>query len=248
MQKRTNHQQLNIGRDFLKGQKEKLDQQHKQIPIASAVLKNVVVYFAGFTDELSSLHLKKLVLSHSGKVSYFYIPSKVTHVVSTTMSFSKSSLFLDRLENSERCVYVVRPEWIIDSCKAGKCLPEYSYLLFKSKNKDIKEFFSGIHREGAVKESSKEERTAEEGGEKKYLSIVDTLSSVVTPEKETPPKEPVDKVKVYLKQYSEGSLKRKHNQLPNSKQTQTDPNKDYPKAQKSQKLSTNSLKKRNPPY
>eukprot|EP01125_Pyxidicula_operculata_P018274 TRINITY_DN6494_c1_g1_i5.p1 TRINITY_DN6494_c1_g1~~TRINITY_DN6494_c1_g1_i5.p1 ORF type:complete len:269 (+),score=39.92 TRINITY_DN6494_c1_g1_i5:523-1329(+) len=138
--------QLDREKQYLQRRYNKLEQQSKpkSLEVVSKVFSGCCVYFPGLTDQLSSLHLKKLVRVHSGNVIPYFSAKRITHVVSTTMSGSKAENFISRLEESGRksSIYVVHSNWIIDSCKAGRLLSEIDYLVCKKPTEKITSYFT----------------------------------------------------------------------------------------------------------
>eukprot|EP01083_Nonionella_stella_P240196 839897_1 len=109
----------------------------------SNIFKGVTVYFRGRTDDLSSFHLKKVLMMHGGNFSV-HSNAKVTHCVTTNLSRSKINKCVNKIGKSRaHHVYYVNSKWITDSVRNARLMKEDDYLVFKTKNYgDIKNFFS----------------------------------------------------------------------------------------------------------
>eukprot|EP01133_Synstelium_polycarpum_P012153 gene12153-14220_t len=116
----------------------------KNAIVVSTIFRDVRVYFDGVT-EVSLIHLKKLVLSHSGTHSHFFSASRVTHIIGTALSLPKMQAIQKRqASKNQRHIHYVHSDWILDSCKQVRRLPESSYSLVKPCQKgasDIRSFF-----------------------------------------------------------------------------------------------------------
>ncbi|TMW60650.1 hypothetical protein Poli38472_000692 [Pythium oligandrum] len=88
------------------------------------------IYFNGRTGKVSSYYLAKLVQEHGGNMSSEYKVTRVTHMVACNLSGSKA----DKVFKSCGKVKCVRPEWILESVKQGKRLPEFDFLVYKDKS------------------------------------------------------------------------------------------------------------------
>ncbi len=93
----------------------------------STIFEGVTIYVNGHTRP-STDELKELIHLHGGLYEY-RLSSSVTHVIATNLPTAK----LRTLTN-----IVCKPEWIIDSIKANKQLPNDNYLLYKATNSQRK--------------------------------------------------------------------------------------------------------------
>ncbi len=124
----------------------------------SKALEGVVVYFEGYTDELSAYKLKQMLCAQGGKVRYIFftiynVLESVLRVAVVNMSivmllsscshyFSKANtthvvctnLSMSKYRSlqgahGKRSIKLVHPDWLRSSCEAGKKLPENQFLI-----------------------------------------------------------------------------------------------------------------------
>ncbi len=115
-----------------------------------------MVYFEGYTDELSAYKLKQMLCAQGGKVRYifhykllecvlcvavanmsivmllsscshYFSKANTTHVVCTNLSMSKYRSLQGA--HGKRSIKLVHPDWLRSSCEAGKKLPEDQFLI-----------------------------------------------------------------------------------------------------------------------
>ena len=103
-------------------------------------LLGVVVLINGFTSP-DAPTIQRMLQRHGGDVEK-YETSRVTHIVATALSTAKALIY----KRQRNPTPVVRPEWIVDSCKEGKVLPYALYLLDEVRDdnvgtKTVKSFF-----------------------------------------------------------------------------------------------------------
>lgn len=171
---KRSRKQLDAGKAYWK---ERIAKLNKQRPEAvSDVLRGVVVYFEGYTDDVTSFQLKKLVYSHGGDICHYFSKSRTTHIVCTNLCDSKAQ----RVGQSVKGVRVVHPDWLRLSCSDGKKLPEDKFLIVKDQTmKSIDSFFQRkeplLHRPPA-------KRRKGDGEEKKNESEPLPLAVVEQPE------------------------------------------------------------------
>eukprot|EP00128_Syssomonas_multiformis_P019106 Colp12_sorted_trinity150504_noHs@14071 len=109
--------------------KAKLKKQQDDPEQTSKIFEGCTVYFNGFMGELSQLHLGKMVLSNGGNVTPHLQLRTVTHMVCTRLSGKKIDESLKKGKSSLR---IVKPDWLIDSIKAGRRLKESEYLVVQN--------------------------------------------------------------------------------------------------------------------
>ncbi|KAI0921760.1 hypothetical protein AcW1_004354 [Taiwanofungus camphoratus] len=117
-------------KSYWESRSEKLVQQLPDKPSGpeAAVLHNVRVYINGYLDGTTDIEMKRIVTLAGGQVRH--TASGATHVLtSQQLSASKTQKLLTT--RSKIRVHVVKPEWIMDSIKAGKRLPEREYSVIK---------------------------------------------------------------------------------------------------------------------
>ncbi|XP_070561511.1 DNA repair protein REV1-like isoform X2 [Ptychodera flava] len=119
---------------YMAAKKRKLDEQFKEDApkqierqgSSSKIFEGVRIYINGYTVP-SSDELKRLMMLHGGQHNYYYSKTKVTHVIATALPHGK----IRELKGEK----VVKPEWILDSIKAGRLLSCTPYLLYSQQSK-----------------------------------------------------------------------------------------------------------------
>nr|XP_046259861.1 DNA repair protein REV1 isoform X2 [Scatophagus argus] len=87
----------------------------------SSIFNGVSIYVNGYTEP-SADELRRLMMLHGGQFHVYYSRSKTTHIIANNLPNSK----IQELKGEK----VIRPEWIIDSVKAGHLLPYLQYQLY----------------------------------------------------------------------------------------------------------------------
>ncbi|CAK4085947.1 unnamed protein product [Aphanomyces euteiches] len=93
----------------------------------STLFQGCNFYFNGRTGNVSSYYLIKMVKAHGGSISITHRKSRVTHVIATNLSGSKTEAVLQ----SGGRIHCVQPQWILDSIEKGKRQPEAKYVVCK---------------------------------------------------------------------------------------------------------------------
>nr|XP_045003666.1 DNA repair protein REV1 isoform X3 [Jaculus jaculus] len=88
---------------------------------SSAIFSGVAIYVNGYTDP-SAEELRKLMMLHGGQYHVYYSRSKTTHIIATNLPNAK----IKELKGEK----VIRPEWIVESIKAGRLLSYIPYQLY----------------------------------------------------------------------------------------------------------------------
>ncbi|XP_072705795.1 DNA repair protein REV1 isoform X3 [Ciconia boyciana] len=88
---------------------------------SSSIFSGVAIYVNGFTDP-SADELRRLMTLHGGQYHVYYSRSKTTHIIATNLPNAK----IKELKGEK----VVRPEWIMESIKAGRLLSHIPYQLY----------------------------------------------------------------------------------------------------------------------
>lgn len=88
---------------------------------ASAIFSGVAIYVNGYTDP-SAEELRNLMMLHGGQYHVYYSRSKTTHIIATNLPNAK----IKELKGEK----VIRPEWIVESIKAGRLLSSVPYQLY----------------------------------------------------------------------------------------------------------------------
>ncbi|KAG8137464.1 putative DNA repair protein [Naja naja] len=95
--------------------------QHHKDEKSSSIFSGVAIFVNGFTDP-SADELRRLMMLHGGQYHVYYSRSKTTHIIATNLPNAK----IKELKGEK----VVRPDWIIDSIKAGRLLSYIPYQLY----------------------------------------------------------------------------------------------------------------------
>ncbi|NXJ30179.1 REV1 protein, partial [Dicrurus megarhynchus] len=88
---------------------------------SSSIFSGVAIYVNGLTDP-SADELRRLMMLHGGQYHVYYSRSKTTHIIATNLPNAK----IKELKGEK----VVRPEWIMESIKAGRLLSHIPYQLY----------------------------------------------------------------------------------------------------------------------
>ncbi|KAJ3186595.1 hypothetical protein HDU85_007415 [Gaertneriomyces sp. JEL0708] len=96
---------------------------------SSKILQGIKIYVNGLVGVMDDLEFRKLVQSNGGEISMQLSQRTVSHMICTSLCGKKSEkAFMARTS----ALKVVRPEWVIDSVKNGKRLPESGYKVLSS--------------------------------------------------------------------------------------------------------------------
>nr|XP_009508556.1 PREDICTED: DNA repair protein REV1 isoform X2 [Phalacrocorax carbo] len=95
--------------------------QHQRDGNSSSIFSGVAIYVNGLTDP-SADELRRLMMLHGGQYHVYYSRSKTTHIIATNLPNAK----IKELKGEK----VVRPEWIMESIKAGRLLSHIPYQLY----------------------------------------------------------------------------------------------------------------------
>ncbi|XP_016065147.1 PREDICTED: DNA repair protein REV1 isoform X2 [Miniopterus natalensis] len=92
---------------------------------SSTIFSGVAIYVNGYTDP-SAEELRKLMMLHGGQYHVYYSRSKTTHIIATNLPAAK----IKELKGEK----VIRPEWIVESIKAGRLLSYIPYQLYSKQS------------------------------------------------------------------------------------------------------------------
>uniref|UniRef100_A0A5S6QHI2 DNA repair protein REV1 n=1 Tax=Trichuris muris TaxID=70415 RepID=A0A5S6QHI2_TRIMR len=113
--------------DYMEAKKSKLTAQFKKEADAYKdslnIFKGISVYVNGYTDPPAA-QLKRLILKHGGEY-HVYRTSRTTHVIASNLAYAKAA----KLKVKDK---IMRPDWITESLRAGRLLPERLYRLYSS--------------------------------------------------------------------------------------------------------------------
>ncbi|KAL6074285.1 hypothetical protein QOT17_004316 [Balamuthia mandrillaris] len=126
---RRTRKQVEAGHNWWKERVKRLERQWTPKGTDSTIFRGVTAFFEGYTEQTSSYHLKKLLLSHGGSVSHYFSKRKTTHVICTNLSASKWTNLLFTGSGASKRVKAVHPDWLHRSCEAGVKLPEDDFLI-----------------------------------------------------------------------------------------------------------------------
>ncbi|TPX58480.1 hypothetical protein SpCBS45565_g07983 [Spizellomyces sp. 'palustris'] len=124
------HQAIN-GRGvqkYMAARQYKLSQQKPSS--VSSIFAGVHIYVNGYIGGMDDLEFRILIQSHGGTIALTLALRTVTHMVCTSLCASKTQKLLSARRAT---VKVVHPDWIIQSVKNGKTLPESAFGVIKSK-------------------------------------------------------------------------------------------------------------------
>ncbi|KAF0762131.1 hypothetical protein AaE_003348 [Aphanomyces astaci] len=99
----------------------------KENACVSTLFQGCNFYFNGRTGNVSSYYLIKMAKAHGAGTSIMHRKTRVTHVIATNLSGSKTEAVL----KAGGRVHCVHPQWILDSIEKGKRQPEAKYVVCK---------------------------------------------------------------------------------------------------------------------
>eukprot|EP01112_Ceratiomyxa_fruticulosa_P019734 TRINITY_DN6526_c0_g1_i1.p1 TRINITY_DN6526_c0_g1~~TRINITY_DN6526_c0_g1_i1.p1 ORF type:complete len:319 (+),score=73.78 TRINITY_DN6526_c0_g1_i1:753-1709(+) len=141
-------------KSFFEARRQRLENIQPSISIVSDIFKGVWIYFEGYTDSLSSLHLKKLVQSNGGNCTPYFSVKRITHIVCTGLSASKSESLIKRMESlNKHKIFNVNPDWILESIRANKKLSELDFAVLKPKHEQVERFLQPIPKKTEIQHS-----------------------------------------------------------------------------------------------
>ena len=116
--------------------------------LSPALFSGVCVYIDGRTGGsgvLSAYSLTALIRLHGGECSPVMSRTGTTHILACNLTLSKHRTEWEqrwgkRGLHGRRLMEVVRPEWIVDSIRAGRRLPESTYRLLHDRSQPVLPF------------------------------------------------------------------------------------------------------------
>ena len=106
---------------YLQNKRAKLQRQAEAVQAESDTLRGCAIYVNGRTDPPYA-ELRRLILQHGGRfVPYLDAKRDVTHIVTTDLTPQKRREF--------QTLRVVRPAWVVDSCRLRAKQPCAAYAL-----------------------------------------------------------------------------------------------------------------------
>jgi len=115
--------------DYLEERTRKLTDQREELAPEAMVLDGVRVYINGYLSDTTDIEMKRIVTQAGGKIVHG--ASGATHIITSHDSLNASATHKFLNTKPKNKVYVVKPEWVIESIKAGKRRPERGYSVIK---------------------------------------------------------------------------------------------------------------------
>ncbi|XP_012282533.1 DNA repair protein REV1 isoform X2 [Orussus abietinus] len=106
-------------------QEQFLEEANKEYEGASTLFNGVSIFVNGYTNP-SADELKRLMMAHGGVYHHYERPGATTHLIASNLPYSKIVMY----RKSKNPLPLCKPEWIVDSIKAGKILNYKNYLLY----------------------------------------------------------------------------------------------------------------------
>lgn len=121
------------------------DEPQPKVPTAPQIFANLTIYLNGCTAPLSDHKLKHLISTHGGNMSISLGRRTVTHVILGKINanggcgggLAGTKIQKEIATLRGKSVKFVTAEWIVDSIKAGKRLPESRYEAMKLAPKGV---------------------------------------------------------------------------------------------------------------
>ncbi|XP_071805279.1 DNA repair protein REV1-like isoform X1 [Asterias amurensis] len=137
---------------YMNAKKQKLAEQfktdtprNKEIAgVGSGIFAGVSIHVNGYTVP-SSDELKRLMMLHGGLYIPYYSKTQVSHIIATRLPYAK----IKELRHEK----IVRPDWILESIKAGKLLSDIPYQLYTNR----------VTSQGTLKLTSKDSPAVHQG-------------------------------------------------------------------------------------
>ncbi|KIM39324.1 hypothetical protein M413DRAFT_447262 [Hebeloma cylindrosporum] len=105
------------------------DQQRESVASGAGILRNTRIYINGYLESTTDIEKKRIIVEAGGEI--VLSPSRCTHIVTSRgLAGSKTQKILTKKSK----VYVVKPEWVLDSVAIGKRRSEQTYAIVKHSN------------------------------------------------------------------------------------------------------------------
>jgi len=122
---------------YFEDRTKNLTEQREELPPEATVLNGIRIYINGYLSDTTDIEMKRIATQAGGKV--LHTSAGATHVITSHDSLNASATHKFLTTKSKKNMYVVKPEWVIDSIKAGKRRPERDYAVIKDAS--TKNFF-----------------------------------------------------------------------------------------------------------
>lgn len=101
-----------------------INEANKEIK-TSNIFKGIAIFVNGYTNPTAD-ELRHLMIAHGGLFHHYMRPKATTHIIASNLPYSKIILY----KKSQNPTPICKPEWIVDSIKAGRILNFQNYLLY----------------------------------------------------------------------------------------------------------------------
>ncbi|KZC10470.1 DNA repair protein REV1 [Dufourea novaeangliae] len=117
---------------YMAAKQAKLEEQfqieaNKEFNNASNIFQGIAIFVNGYTDPTAD-ELRRLMMTHGGIYHHYMRPRVTTHIIASNLPYSKILLY----RKSQNPIPICKPQWIVDSIKAGRVLNFQHYLLYSS--------------------------------------------------------------------------------------------------------------------
>ncbi|XP_076285625.1 rev1 DNA directed polymerase [Lasioglossum baleicum] len=117
---------------YMAAKQAKLEEQfrmvaNKEFKDATNILEGVAIFVNGYTDPSTDV-LRRLMMEHGGTYHHYLRPRGTTHIIASNLPHAKIVMY----RKSQNPMPICKPEWIVDSIKAGKLLNFQNYLLYSN--------------------------------------------------------------------------------------------------------------------
>ncbi|TMS33762.1 hypothetical protein L596_001460 [Steinernema carpocapsae] len=111
---------------YMREKVKKLDKQINTVSKKSELFKGISIYVNGLTEP-PALELRRLIVENGGQYHTYYHYEFTTYTVASSLAKTK----IAKLRKNEK---YIRPNWIVQSIKAGYLLPEKEFLLLSDES------------------------------------------------------------------------------------------------------------------
>lgn len=111
----------------------------------SSIFQGIAIFVNGYTDP-SADELRRLMMAHGGTYHQYMRAKVTTHIIASNLPYSK----IVQYRKSQNPMPICKPEWILDSIKAGRVLNFQNYLLY-SHCTDVQPQLSYVIRDQKIK-------------------------------------------------------------------------------------------------